>query len=88
MLKYDERFPLDYEGALSKNDPGFVFRQKYKHRRALDQFRHCVEGGTANCPYVSVNRQGTWCCTIDNIVQVKHFGCTPVDVISKIDKES
>lgn len=45
-------------------------------------YRSCV-ATKGNCPYVGKNEYGTYICTIDNIVQVKFFGCIPSKILAK-----
>lgn len=54
----------------------------------LNDYRSCLdENAKVNCPYVNKNEYGVWCCTIDRIVQVDYYGCTPIEILNKLDKE-
>lgn len=48
-------------------------------------YRHCIKGfsQTIDYPFVSKNEYGIDCCTIDKIVQVTYYGCTPQEIINK-----
>jgi hypothetical protein len=50
------------------------------------EYRNCFKTDTEpECPFADFNEYGTNCCTIDNIVQTRWYGCVPQEVI---DKES
>ena len=48
-----------------------------------DVYRSCVSE-KGNCKYMKLNKHGIETCSIDNIIQVKFYGCIP----SKINKDT
>lgn len=49
-------------------------------------YRNCVDKIKGNCPYMYLNEFNVECCSIDRIVQVKYFGCTPQHVLAKYNQ--
>ncbi|MCK9155369.1 MAG: hypothetical protein M0P12_04550 [Paludibacteraceae bacterium] len=45
-------------------------------------YRNCLDE-KGNCPYVVFNQWNVACCSIDNICQVEHYGCTPDKELAK-----
>ena len=41
------------------------------------KYKYCVSERKGNCPYMKHNEYGVEKCSIDNVVQVRHFGCNP-----------
>jgi hypothetical protein len=56
-----------------------------KNKLPLNSYRECIKDNNAYCPYAGKNEYGIWCCTIDKIVQIDWYGCTPIEIINKID---
>jgi len=50
----------------------------------LEEWRGCIGDPAGNCPYVCFNENGVPKCSIDNIVQVRWYGCRPSEIIAKI----
>ena len=48
--------------------------------------RSCVDEVKGDCPYMFRNKYGTACCSIDGIVQVEFYACTPHEIILRISK--
>ena len=42
------------------------------------RYRDCIDSEKGNCPHLVFNKHNVECCGIDNIVQVRWFGCKPV----------
>ena len=47
-------------------------------------YRKCFDTLLGNCPFACYNKYGVKCCSIDGIVQIKFYGCTPQNIINKI----
>lgn len=52
------------------------------------EYRNCVDATKGDCMYMHRNEYGVACCSIDHIVQVEFYGCRPIEVIRKKQKES
>lgn len=50
-------------------------------------YRNCIDNTKGNCPFLYFNQYNVECCSIDNIVQGKYYGCTPQSVIDKKNKQ-
>ena len=48
--------------------------------------RNCIDEAKGDCPYVFRNEYGTACCSIDGIVQVEFYACTPHEVLLRMSK--
>ena len=47
-------------------------------------YRNCVDKVKGDCPYMYRNKYGTACCSIDGIIQVEYYGCTPREIIFRM----
>ena len=53
-----------------------------------NEWRNCFKDDTiTECQFADFNKHGTHCCTIDEIVQTRWYGCKPQDIINKKSKE-
>lgn len=48
------------------------------------EYRHCVDSNKGDCPYMHRNEYSVAGCSIDGIIQVEHYGCTPSDILKKV----
>ena len=48
--------------------------------------RNCIDEAKGDCPYMIRNEYGTACCSIDGIVQVEFYACTPHEVLLRMSK--
>jgi len=52
------------------------------------EYRNCVDKEKGDCPFMYRNQYYIAGCSIDNIIQVEYYGCTPKDILKKrADKE-
>ena len=51
-------------------------------------YRDCVSKLHGNCPYVRKNKYNVYYCSIDHIIQVTFFGCTPHDAMKKYKNDN
>ena len=56
----------------------------YINQKPDTEYRNCFDENEGDCPYMVINKYGTECCSIDHIVQVKWYGCTPQEIIDKV----
>ncbi len=52
---------------------------------SMNEYRNCFDDIDGNCPYASFNKYNNPICSLDRIVGVRWFGCTPQRIIDKID---
>jgi len=53
-----------------------------------NEYRNCFKTDSEpECPFADFNQYGTHCCTIDEIIQTRWYGCVPQEIIDKISKE-
>ncbi len=51
------------------------------------EYRDCFKNDTeSNCVFVGINKHGNSYCTIDNITNIRHYGCKPQEIINKRSK--
>ena len=51
-------------------------------------YRWCIHEIEGNCPYMVFNKYFIPSCSVDNIVQVRWYSCTPSDVLDMCDIKS
>jgi len=49
-----------------------------------NKYRNCISNHKDNCQYMVLNKYNVPCCSLDNLVQVKYFGCRPSEVKNKL----
>ena len=47
-------------------------------------YRNCVDKVKGDCPHMFRNEYGTACCSIDGIVQVEFYACTPHEILLRM----
>ena len=57
-----------------------------KNKISNDIYRNCLDKTKGDCPYMFRNEYEVPCCSIDGVIQVEWFGCTPIEVIKKQGK--
>jgi len=50
-------------------------------------YRNCVDKVKGDCPHMFRNEYGTACCSIDGIVQVEFYACTPHEILLRMSKK-
>jgi len=51
-----------------------------------NKYRYCVSNHKGNCQYMILNKYNVPCCSLDGIVQVKYFGCVPIEIKNKLKR--
>ena len=58
-----------------------------KNRDSNFIYRSCIDKIKGDCPLMYRNEYGVPCCTIDGIVQVQFYGCTPHEILVRMSKK-